>query len=247
MRRLPAEWEPQSMVQLTFPHADTDWADMLDEAMACFAQIAEAISRYQNVLIACQDLDPLRPLLAHISPERLTLAEVPNNDTWARDHGAITVFEDGQPLLLDFVFNGWGLKFAADRDNLISRRLHGQGLLRGPILHGGLALEGGGIETDGQGALLTTEACMLSPNRNPHMDRSALEEAFKRLFGAERILWLQHGHLAGDDTDSHIDTLARFCDPKTIAYVHCDRPDDEHFEDLQEKRAWRCPLPARLG
>ncbi|MFN4081169.1 MAG: agmatine deiminase family protein [Saprospiraceae bacterium] len=233
MRRLPAEWEPQSMVQLTFPHADTDWADMLDEAVACFVQIAEAISRYQNVLVACQDLAPLRPLLAHIPPERLTLAQAPNNDTWARDHGAITVFDDSQPILLDFVFNGWGLKFAADRDNLISRRLHAQGLLRAPMLHGGLALEGGGIETDGQGALLTTEACMLSPNRNPHMDRSALEEAFERLFGVNHILWLQHGHLAGDDTDSHIDTLARFCDPHTIAYVRCDQPDDEHYEDLQ--------------
>lgn len=205
---------------------------MLDEALSCFAQIAGAISRYQTVLAVCEDVASIRPYLAHIPPERLLLAQVPNNDTWARDHGAITVFDDGEPTLLDFVFNGWGLKFAADRDNLITGRLYAQGLLRGRPQHGGLALEGGGIESDGQGALLTTEACMLSPNRNPHLDRDALEREFQRLFGVMRVLWLQHGHLAGDDTDSHIDTLARFCDPHTIAYVRCDQPDDPHYDDL---------------
>lgn len=238
MLRFPAEWEPQSAVQLTFPHADTDWADVLDEVMPCFIELAETISRFEKVIVVCRDAAATRALLHRIPETRLILVEADSNDTWARDHGGIVVMETEngieRPILLDFVFNGWGLKFAANKDNLLTQTLHQKGVLKAMHRHGGLALEGGGLESDGQGTLLSTTECMLSPNRNPHLDMEALETRLKHLFGLQRILWLHHGYLAGDDTDSHIDTLARFCDPQTIAYVRCDDPADEHYEALQK-------------
>lgn len=236
-RRLPAEWEPQSAVQLSFPHAGTDWADMLDVVLPVFVTIAETIARFERVLVVCPDAAAARQLLRNIPAERLVLAEIPSNDTWARDHGGITVLENGEPLMLDFVFNGWGLKFPADKDNLITGELSRRGVFGVPCVPGGLALEGGGIESDGQGTLLTTAECLLSPNRNPHLNQDQTEAALKTLFGLNRVLWLHHGFLEGDDTDSHIDTLARFCSPDTIAYVQCNDPQDPHFEALQQMEA----------
>jgi agmatine deiminase len=236
-RRLPAEWEPQSAVQLTFPHENTDWAEVLEMVLPCFVEIATTISRYEKVLIVCRNEAEVRPMLEKAVQSNLVFAECDSNDTWARDHGGIAVFENGQPLLLDFVFNGWGLKFPANKDNLITGCLHRKGFFNAPLQAGGLVLEGGGIESDGQGTLMLTAECMLSPNRNPHLDKEATERELKRLFGLERVLWLNHGYLAGDDTDSHIDTLARFCDPETIAYVACPDTQDEHFEALHNMEA----------
>ena len=232
-RRLPAEWAPQSAVQLTFPHAGTDWAEVLDTVLPCFIQIAASISRFEPVLIVCPQAEELRRRFPARLPENIRFFETPSNDTWARDHGAITVFENDQPVLLDFMFNGWGLKFPSDRDNLITRNLWEAGLLRARHRYPGLVLEGGAIESDGQGTLLTTAECLLSPNRNPHLSKIQIEKRLKSLFGLEQVLWLHHGYLAGDDTDSHIDTLARLCSPDSIAYVRCDDPADEHYAALQ--------------
>lgn len=233
LRRLPAEWEPQCAVQLTFPHEGTDWADMLETVLPCFIQIAETISRFQKVLIVCRDVAETRSLISSGIYDNFVFVALPSNDTWARDHSGIAIEEAGQPVLLDFVFNGWGLKFPADKDNLITRRLVEVGIFNGECRHGALVLEGGGIESDGLGTLLTTTECLLSPNRNPHLSASEIEDYLKDVFGLDRVLWLQHGYLAGDDTDSHIDTLARFCNPDTIAYVQCPNPEDEHFGALQ--------------
>lgn len=234
LRRLPAEWEAQSAVQLTFPHAGTDWADILPEVLPCFLQIAQTISRYQRVLIVCDNPSELGQTLKQLDIPNCVLAKVPSNDTWARDHGGITIEENGQPVILDFVFNGWGLKFPADKDNLITRHLYNIGVFEAGIRHGGMVLEGGALESDGQGTLLSTTECLLSPNRNPHMSKAEIEAYLKDLFGLQRVLWLDHGYLAGDDTDSHIDTLARFCTPDTIAYVKCTDSSDEHFNALQK-------------
>jgi agmatine deiminase len=232
-RRLPAEWEAQSAIQFTFPHEDSDWLPMLDEVTPCFVRLIETASKYQKVLVVCKDSEKTAFLLRGANQAHLQLIELPSNDTWARDHGAITIFDEGKPVLLDFVFNGWGLKFAADQDNLITQRLFDKGIFKTKkIQKGGLALEGGGIESDGQGTLLTTAECLLSPNRNPHLSKKQIEQKLKRLFGVKRILWLNNGYLAGDDTDSHIDTLARFCDENTIAYIQCTDPNDEHFVAL---------------
>ncbi|MEO6757852.1 MAG: agmatine deiminase family protein [Saprospiraceae bacterium] len=231
-RRFPAEWEPQSAVQLTFPHSDTDWGPVLAEVLPCFVEIAATISRYQPVLIVCREPEAVRPLFRHARSENLLFATADSNDTWARDHGGITVEQDGLPLMLDFMFNGWGLKFPANKDNLLTGHLHNIGVFQSPLQPGGLVLEGGGLESDGQGTLLTTSECLLSPNRNPHLNKAQLEKELQAQFGLEQVLWLNHGYLAGDDTDSHIDTLARFCNPATIAYVRCPDAQDEHYAAL---------------
>lgn len=216
---------------------------MLDEVLPCFVEIAETISRFETVLIVCQNAAETAALLRNAVQERLVFAEIPSNDTWARDHGGITVFENEKPVLLDFQFTGWGLKFPANFDNQITRKLWEKGLLNAEHRYPGLALEGGGIESDGQGTLLTTAECLLSPNRNPHLPKAQTEEWLRELFGLDRVLWLHHGALAGDDTDAHIDTLARFCSPQTIAYVQCPDPEDEHYPTLlameQELQALR--------
>ena len=230
--RLPAEWEPQSAVHLTLPHAGTDWAPILEDVLPVFIEIAETIARFENVLIVAQHAVEARKLFSRTYADQLQIVQIEANDTWARDHGAITIERDGKPELLDFVFNGWGLKFPADKDNQINAKLRDMGVFTAPMRHGGLVLEGGGIESDGQGTLLTTAECLLSPNRNPHLSKAKIEEKLKELFGLQRVLWLHHGYLAGDDTDSHIDTLARFCTPEIIAYVRCNDPDDEHYDAL---------------
>ena len=232
MTRLPAEWEPQSGIQLTFPHIETDWADMLDEVLPCFTEIATIVSKYEKVVVVCRNIAETSALFSDVPTDNFRFVECDSNDTWSRDHGGIVIEENNRLVLLDFVFNGWGLKFAADKDNLITGKLAANGLFNTTYRHGGMVLEGGGIESDGMGTLLTTSECLLSPNRNPHLSKEEIEERLKQLFGLGRVLWLNHGYLAGDDTDSHIDTLARFCNPETIAYVKCDNPEDEHYEEL---------------
>ena len=231
----PAEWAPQQFVQLTWPHADTDWAYMLDEVQACFKNIAREIAQRQRLLIVAPDIEDVRCQIAdEVNMDNVTLVEMPSNDTWARDHGGITIFEDSKPVVLDFQFNGWGLKFASDKDNLITERLHRAGHLFGELRScRNFVFEGGSIESDGEGTLLTTSECLLSPNRNATMTRSDIEAYLLDTLGAKQLLWLDHGYLAGDDTDSHIDTLARLCPDNTILYVKCEDESDEHYEALR--------------
>jgi len=224
---------------LTWPHAQSDWAPILLEVEPVFATIAAAIAHHEIVLIVCHD-ETVRVRVAAllhsagIPDARLRLFVAPANDTWARDHGPITVLCQGEATLLDFGFNGWGGKYAYDLDNLITRRLHAQGAFGDtPLETVDLILEGGSIEVDGQGTLLTTMRCLLSATRNPGRTRAQTEAQLSTLLGITRFLWLEQGYLAGDDTDSHIDTLARLCDVNTIAYVACDDAADEHYAALK--------------
>ena len=224
---------------LAWPHADSDWAELMHLVEPCVVDIATQISRFEPVLIVADQEARVqaRLLVAGAEMERVHIVELPTNDTWARDFGPITVQADDEPQLLDFTFNGWGLKYAADRDNQVTRRLHTRGMLGAlPLQTLGLVLEGGSIDSDGAGSILTTASCLLSPNRNPHLSQADIEDALKQHLGAERVLWLQHGHLAGDDTDGHIDTLARFVSPDTIVHMQCDDAEDEHFEELAAMR-----------
>lgn len=236
-QRLFPEWHPQDAVQLTWPTADSDWAPTLERIEATLEAMVVAIARYQAVLISVPDTATFERLTATfgrlgVDDARLRLIEAPADDTWARDHGPIGVERGGQVVLHDYVFTGWGGKFSAERDNALTRQLSEAGVFAAPIEAREWVLEGGAIETDGQGTLLTTEACLLNRNRNPQLDRAAIEARLRADFGVERILWLSHGHLEGDDTDSHIDTLARFCDARTIAYVRCDDRNDPHYPAL---------------
>jgi agmatine/peptidylarginine deiminase len=253
---LPSEWHKQIAVQLTFPHAETDWCDMLEEVEECFFNIAKEIACRELLLIVAPDVKSVKEkLLAKgVKMENIRFFACQTNDTWARDHGGITVFKDGKPVILDFKFNGWGLKFAANYDNLITSKIfaHPSSQKVGEFsetmqfpLFGGIkgcgtyenhlnfVLEGGGIESDGKGTLMTTSECLLSPNRNGGWDKEQIEDYLKKVFGLKRVLWVNNGFLEGDDTDSHIDTLARFCPDDTIVYVKCTDKNDVHFEALQ--------------
>lgn len=254
--QLPPEWAPQSAVMLTWPRADGDFARSFEAVERCFIEIAVTISRFQSVHIN-YGLDPvlLRDRLAQSGavPGRVRIEVVESNDVWCRDHGPITVRDaDGEWVHLDFRFNGWGGKFEAALDDQITRRLAERGALSAPVRTVDFVLEGGGIEVDGRGTLLTTERCLLAPTRNPGLDRAGIEAVLKPLLGVDRVLWLRHGDLLGDDTDGHIDTLARFCDAGTLAYQACDNPADPHYPELaamaEELRALRTPdgAPYRL-
>ena len=233
---LPAEWALQSGIQLTWPHAGTDWAYMLDEVQECFIHIAHEIALREKLLIVTPEPEEVKHLISDkVNMENVHFLPCETNDTWARDHGAITMMDADGPSLLDFKFNGWGLKFDADKDNLITQHAVEAKALKGNYVNRlNFVLEGGSIESDGMGTLLTTSECLLSPNRNGQMNQVEIEEYLCSVFHIERVLWLDHGYLAGDDTDSHIDTLARFCSPDTIAYVQCTDTSDEHYEALRK-------------
>jgi agmatine deiminase len=235
----PAEWYPQQCVQLTWPHKDSDWAYLLDEVESCFVQLATAIASRQPLLIVCPDVDLVRSRLPENILDQVTFYAMDTNDTWARDHGGITIFDQGKAVVYDFCFNGWGMKFAANHDNQITRKLFKMEAFPEASYQNMnfFVFEGGSIESDGLGTLLTTEDCLLSPNRNDSLSKSEIEGCLKQFFGAERVLWLKNGYLSGDDTDSHIDTLARFCSHDTIAYVQCTDENDEHYEALKAMEA----------
>ncbi len=234
-KNLPAEWEKQSFLQLTFPHAESDWNYLLDEVSDCFVRIIKAAAEFQDVLVVCDDVERVKSYFK--ATQNICFIQAESNDTWARDHGGITVLENGNAVIHDYVFNGWGNKFDAALDNQITKKLYEKGVFENCSIKAfDLVLEGGSIESNGKGTILTTAECLLSKNRNEHLSKQQIEQHLKENFGAVRILWLNHGYLAGDDTDSHIDTLARFCDEKTIVFVSCENPEDEHFEALQQMK-----------
>ena len=200
-----AEWEPQSAVQLTWPHKDTDWAPILPEITAVYEEMKREIESRETVVV---------------------VDDIPHNDTWARDHGFITVEENGQLILLDFKFNGWGEKYAAELDNDINRQLYEQQLVKGIYeSHLDFVLEGGSIESDGKGTIFTNTCCLMAPHRNQPLTQQEIEQQLKEWLGAERIVWINHGSLIGDDTDGHIDTLVRIAPNDTLLYIGA---DDEH-------------------
>lgn len=226
--RMPAEWEPQWGVQLTWPHAQTDWAPILDEITVTYEEMAREISKREALLIVAPEGKTLSPITPHISHQA-------TNDTWARDHGFITLTDDdGHLRLLDFKFNGWGEKFPAELDNAINCRLYDEGKVEGEYIDClDFVLEGGSIESDGKGTIFTTSGCLLAPHRNQPMTQEEIEVRLKHDLCAERILWIDHGSLTGDDTDGHIDTLVRICPDDTLLYIGCDDPNDEQYEELR--------------
>ena len=224
---------------------------MLADITAVYEEMAHAISKREALMIvAPKSLTPdLSPLTPHLLP-------FTSNDTWARDHGFITVEEsDGTKVLLDFQFNGWGQKFAAELDNQINRQLYEQELVEGRYeSHLDFVLEGGSIESDGRGTIFTTRCCLMAPHRNQPLTQQQIDDRLKQYLGAERVVWLEHGSLIGDDTDGHIDTLVRICPDDTILYTGGDEdhPDLDDMErelqtlrtlDGQPYRLLKLPLP----
>lgn len=215
-RRMPAEWERQYAVQLTWPNKDTDWAPILKDITAVYEQMAQEISKREKLIV---------------------VDDIPHNDTWARDHGFISVIEQrgekNELLLLDFKFNGWGEKFPAQLDNKLNKQIYDLNMVKGTYeSHLDFVLEGGSIESDGKGTLFTTGYCLLSSNRNQPMNQQDIEQRLKQWLGAKRVVWIDHGLLRGDDTDGHIDTLVRVAPDDTLLYIGCDDKDDEQYQEL---------------
>lgn len=232
---MPAEWHEQQFVQLTWPHEKSDWAYMLEEVECCFIEIAKAISCRERLLVVTPDkaktTETLREAGATMS--NIVVFACETNDTWARDHGFITLLGDEKPHYLDFCFNGWGKKFESSLDNAINKKIYDAGIVKG-VYENMLewVLEGGSIESDGKGTILTTSQCLMAPNRN-NMLQYNLEGALCSLLRSKRVLWLDYGNLIGDDTDGHIDTIARFAPNDTIVYMQGNENDDEQYYDLK--------------
>ena len=245
---LPSEWHKQVAVQLTWPHAKTDWAPYLEDIVRMEVRMADEITKREELVVATPEKDAVKELLSTQLTEqqlsRVRIVEMPTDDTWARDHGAITLLpriEDGEKtgknILLDFCFNGWGKKFPADNDNRITQNLNSSGVFENYYEyvmrdHLDFVLEGGSIESDGKGTVFTTSQCLMAPNRNQPLTKKEIEEYLKKTLCAEQIVWLDYGNLIGDDTDGHIDTIVRIAPNDTILYVKCDDKNDEQFDDF---------------
>jgi agmatine/peptidylarginine deiminase len=244
MSRLLPEWHPQWGVMIAWPHPSTDWAYLLERAEATYTALAHAILARENLLVLCRDdahEQHIRASLGAVNASRLHIRQLPYNDTWARDFGPLCVIRNGNLVLKDFTFNGWGGKFEASLDNATSASLDWSV----PLESVPLVLEGGSVEINSRGQLLTTRYCLMNPNRNPTMDQAAIEAALRQQLGVSEFWWLNHGDLEGDDTDAHIDTLARFCDDNTIAYVQCEDPSDSHYDELQRMEQELTALAAK--
>ncbi len=233
MKTLPSEWQKQRAVLMAFPHKDTDWNSDLNSALVPFIRIAQAIAYKTPVYIICDNRDDISGLFC--STRNMSFIEIPTNDTWIRDFGYISIIENDEVKLLDFKFDAWGGKFESALDNEVNKILHKKGYMGiTPLQSIDFVLEGGAIESNGLGTIMTTSACLCNKNRNGGLSKDEVEEKLAEYLGAKRVLWLDYGYLAGDDTDSHIDTLARFVCVDTIMYVHCNDVNDEHYVELQK-------------
>lgn len=224
---------------LTWPHDIELWGQALYQAVEdSLRHVVALTAPQQTVIIACNDAELVGRLAIELGTIQgdLRFLYAPSNDIWARDHGPISCQSDSGSHFLDFQFNGWGKKYDYQLDNRITANLEEQCVFQGELVARNFVLEGGSIDSDGQGTLLTTASCLLHPERNPDYQRSEIESYLKRHLHAERLLWLEHGYLAGDDTDGHIDNLARFASAEHILYTACNDPQDEHYIALTQMR-----------
>ncbi|QXP87493.1 agmatine deiminase family protein [Methylococcus capsulatus] len=251
--RFIPEWEKQSAVLIAWPPGHGDFAPWLDQVEQTYAAIATALSQRETLLIACLDAAHERrigDILANTGADknRIVFIRIPYDDIWVRDTAPLSRLHEGRPELLDFRFNGWGGKYECSDDAALAARLVATGIFgRTPRVQVDFVLEGGSVETDGLGTVLTTSRCLLNPNRNPGYNRAEIEDCLARTLGADRILWLDHGQAEGDDTDAHVDTLARFCSEHTIAYTACDDTSDPHHAPLKAMEGQLQDLKQRDG
>ena len=229
MKRLIGEFEEQSFTQIIFPHKKTDWNCCLKEAEANFIEIILSIIRYQKCLVVCHDANYVRSLFD--DDAKLFFVEYESDDCWARDTSALSIMDGKRVKLLNFTFNGWGGKFDAQKDDAMNLSIKDN--YKAKMHSIDFILEGGAVESNGVDTILTTSKCMLNKNRNHNLDPLSITQELHKHLGATKILYLNYGYLAGDDTDSHIDTLARFISKDTIMYVACEDEKDEHYLELQ--------------
>ncbi len=258
--RMPGEWQPHLATYLVWPHNRETWPGKFELIPPICARIAAAIAEFEPVRIlvnAEHEIDQVRAMVREAARssrmDRVEIVVIPTNDAWIRDHGPIFVnrietatgadARGGGPgqLALDWKFNSWGEKYGAfDLDDVVPRRLAERYGFE--VVEPAIVLEGGSIEPNGAGSILTTESCLLNPNRNPDLNRAQIEDYLKTYLGATNVLWLGDG-IAGDDTDGHVDDLARFVAPDTIVTVVEDDPADANHaalaDNLKRLRAMR--------
>lgn len=230
--RIPAEWEEQEALIVVFPPKQSDWAHSIEEIHQTYLTFITTIARFQKCLVICEDKKALTNLLPNL--QNIEIIEMLTNDTWVRDFGGINVYKNHKRRTYDFIFNAWGNKFEANMDNGITKRLFEEGHLKGKLKSFDFVLEGGSIDSNGHGVMLSTAYCLFEENRNNHLSKKKIKKTIKKMFGLDELIILKHGALMGDDTDSHIDTLARFINKNTIAYVKCYDKNDEHYEELKK-------------
>ena len=236
--RWPAEWERHEATWLSWPHNPDTWPDRLDAATRAFVAIARALAPHERVRInVCDDAheEGARRRLgeAGVEPEgRIEFFRIATDDAWVRDHGPLFLEDEGCPVILDFSFNAWGGKYPPwDRDDAVPQ--HIARTLGLPRLEPGLVLEGGSIDGNGRGTLITTEACLLNDNRGPGRTRESMESVLERWLGARHVIWLGDG-IVGDDTDGHVDDVTRFVEPGTVVTAVEDDPGDPNHRALAE-------------
>ncbi len=236
MIRFPAEWEKQSAVLIAWPHRTGDFTAQLESVEQTYQFLAKTITQYQKLIIVCHDDDHQQHIInAAGDNDHIYYIQATVNDTWVRDTVFLTVENNGQMELLNFRFNGWGNKYVYHEDDALNHKLLPHKPFTGHTHRDiDFVLEGGSIESDGEGAILTTNQCLLNPNRNSSLNKAQIERQLKTYLGASRILWLDQDGLAGDDTDAHVDTLARFCPESTIVYTACEDRQDRHYKSLKK-------------
>lgn len=221
---LPAEWHEQRAVLLAWPSEHTDWAPYLNEMEQTVTDMVCAIYEHEQVIIVTDNITRVKKCVFERMGKRvykgIYYLLTSYNDTWMRDCGPLTLIDgQGNKLIADFRFNGWGEKFDALKDNLITQELYQKGYIDGVhIDEQNFVLEGGAIESDGKGTIFTTRFCQMAPHRNQPMTECEIEERMKKSLGAERIVWFDHGKLVGDDTDGHIDMVVRIAPNDTLLY-----------------------------
>lgn len=240
MRNFLPEWVSQESILMALPTSATDWEYIIDEAQSQYERIIRSFTdNGVRVVLLCHDEEDAKGLLVNCRQDLITYVTCEYNDTWTRDYGPLTVMKDDRPYALDFGFNGWGLKFASDKDNLVNLHLYEKSLIPSEKYRNerDFVLEGGSVETDGEGTILTTTRCLCSPNRNGGLSKQDVEIQLQRRLGASHVLFLDYGALEGDDTDSHIDTLARIAPENIIYFTGCRNMNDSQFEELLKMRA----------
>ncbi|HEB9319300.1 TPA: agmatine deiminase family protein [Campylobacter coli] len=226
------EWNEQEYLMLSLPHEKSDWKPYLGEIVQAYKEFVRVASEFQKVLLIAPSKSDF------VSFENMANVEFficDTNDTWIRDFGAIDILEDNHLKALDFTFNAWGNKFQSDLDNEVNSKLFKE-KFKEKLTKIDFILEGGSIDFNGEGVMLTSSNCLLNENRNSHLDKNQIESKLKEIFGLKQIIWLENGFIKGDDTDHHIDTLARFIDKNTIAYSVCEDEEDEHYIPLQKMK-----------